>query len=65
MGRPFRRQEVFFDMAKSPKKTERDRSKKEAQALFDHTVKRMLSTPPRPHEPLKKQQTAKRATAKN
>jgi hypothetical protein len=38
-------------MAKSPKKDESGRSKQEAQALFEHTVRRMLSTPPKPHKP--------------
>jgi len=36
---------------KPSKESEPDRSSKEAQELFERTVKRMLSTPPRPHEP--------------
>jgi hypothetical protein len=41
-------------MAKPPKKVEPDRTKEEAQKLFEQTVKTMLNTPPRPHEPLGK-----------
>jgi hypothetical protein len=37
-------------MAKPSKKDEA-RDKPEAQALFEYTVRRMLSTPPRPHKP--------------
>jgi len=36
-----------------------ERSEKEAQALFDYTIRRMLSTPPRPHEPIGRSKRAR------
>jgi len=39
---------------KKSQKPEPERTKAEAQKLFEQTVKTMLNTPPRPHEPLKK-----------
>jgi len=41
-------------MTKPRKERQIERTKEEARALFEHTVKRMLSTPPRPHESAKK-----------
>jgi hypothetical protein len=49
-------------MATPPKNTEPERTKKEAQELFERTVQRMLNTPPKPHEPLgKKRGSVKKA----
>jgi hypothetical protein len=36
-------------MAKPQKPDAEKRPKAEARAFFEHTVKRMLNTPPRPH----------------